>query len=82
MTICEFSWLDGIIYVYTFIIWYYIIGLYMDLSHYVYVLRRVLGRSPPLHKFAPVPVCNPPGILLFCVKQNIVCFLIFNKFHV
>lgn len=48
MTICEFSWLDSIIYVYTFyhMLWYYIIGLYMDLSHYVY-LPRAPGRAPP-----------------------------------
>lgn len=37
MTICEFSWLDSIVYVYPLyhIVWYYIIGLCMDLSHYV-----------------------------------------------
>lgn len=44
MTICEFSWLDSIIYVYTFIICYGIILLdYIWTCRTMYICRGRLG---------------------------------------
>lgn len=72
MTICEFSWLDSIVYVYQSIVLYGIIWSMYGLSHYVPPAGA--GARPPA---CCVPPCSPylPSRYLILCNTNIVCFL-------